>query len=267
MGAEGRRITHPEGAELQFDTSPADWISARVLPWGRGTGTRVCSIVPTGYEAYVRVFHHAEERVGTEWVRRRWSEVAERTGRRMHPTVQFERFGWPDVPEEGSLDREEASSLVTVLRGWTETPQDCWHAIWFGYAELSGGVYRLVLQKPGLRGWLQRRLARRSNKLEPPADLADAPRFSLPGREYYLYRGPIDVVPRFEFLPRSLQTPNLWWPEDRAWFVGTSIDLDSTLVACTRPCATELLASDLEALEVSPESRVDVDGDTVNART
>ncbi len=26
------------------------------------------------------------------------------------------------------------------------------------------------------------------------------------------------------------QTPNLWWPEDRAWFVATEIDLAWTYV-------------------------------------
>ena len=72
------------------------------------------------------------------------------------------------------------------------------------------------------------------------------------------------MVPRFEHLPGHLQTPNMWWPEDRAWFVATEIDFDSTLVACTRSCALGLLACDLEVMEVSAETRLDIDGDTVN---
>jgi hypothetical protein len=78
----------------------------------------------------------------------------------------------------------------------------------------------------GLRAWLQRRRAARSYLFEPPSDLADAPTVSLPAREYFLYRGPIDVVPRFEHLPGHLQTPNMWWPEDLAWFVAE----DRTLI-------------------------------------
>jgi hypothetical protein len=266
VGFDSPRISHPQGAQLQFDPSPADWILGRLLPWGRELGTRVCAVVPSGYEAYVRVFHHAEERVGADWVRRRWSEVAQWTGRQMHPTVQFERFSWSDGPQEGSLDRDEATSLVAILRHQTATPEDCWLAIWHGYGELSGGVGLLVLEERGFRDWLRRRRARDCHRLEPPADLVDAPTLSLPAREYYLYRAPIDVVPRFEFLPGRLQTPNMWWPDDRAWFVGTEIDFDSTLVACTRSCAATLLASDLEVLEISPDSRLDIDGDTVNVR-
>ena len=100
----GRRslITHPQGAVLQLDISPADWIANRLLPWGRDLGTRACAIVPTGYEAYIRVFHHAEERVGSVAIRRRWHELAQRSGRHMHPAVQFDRFAWPDPPQEGA---------------------------------------------------------------------------------------------------------------------------------------------------------------------
>jgi hypothetical protein len=220
---------------------------------------RVCTVVPRGYETYVRIFHHAEEQVGGEWVRRRWAEVAQRTGGHMHSMMQFERFSWPHKPRDGTLDRDEATSLVALLRRHTATPDACWLAIWAGYGELTGGIGVLVRWEPGLRGWLRRRRARRRHGLEPPADLRAAPQISLPAREYFLYRAPIDVVPRFEFLPGDLQTPNMWWPEDRAWFVGTEIDLDSTLVACSRECATALLASDLEVLEVTADSRLDAD--------
>jgi hypothetical protein len=58
----------------------------------------------------------------------------------------------------------------------------------------------------------------------------------------------------------------MWWPEDRAWFVATEIDFDSTLVGCRRLCGAALLGSDLEVIEVSAETRLDVDGDTVNVK-
>jgi hypothetical protein len=58
----------------------------------------------------------------------------------------------------------------------------------------------------------------------------------------------------------------MWWPEDRAWFGATEIDFDSTLVACTWTCAEALLSSDLEVIEVSAETRLDIDGDTVNVK-
>jgi hypothetical protein len=266
LGVGERRITHPDGAGLQLDTAPAHWIAERVLAWGGDRGTRVCAIVPTGYEAYVRVFHHAEERVGSRCIRRRWCELAQQSGRQMHPAVQFDRFAWPHPPQTGSLDRQEAAALVSMLRVHTTTPNNCWFAIWHGFSQLTGSVTVHARRERGLRAWLQRRRAMRGRIFEPPRDLTDAPTVSLPAREYFLYRGAIDVVPRFEHLPGHLQTPNMWWPEDRLWFVATEIDFDSTLVACTRACAKALLGSELEAMEVSAETRLDVDGDTVNVR-
>jgi hypothetical protein len=253
---------------LQLDTAPAGWIADRVLPWNRDVGTRVCAFVPTGYEAYVRVFHHAEERVGTESIRRRWRELAQRSGRHMHPAVQFDRFGWPYPPQEGSLDLHEATALVSMLRAHTATPTSCWLAIWNGLGQLTGQVSTRVARQRGVRAWLQRRRAVNDNRFGPPHDLAAAPTLSLPSREYFLYHGPIDVVPRFEHMPGHLQTPNMWWPDDRAWFVATEIDFNSTLVACTRGCAVTLLLPDggLEVMEVSAETRLDIDGDTVNVR-
>jgi hypothetical protein len=266
LGIGHRKIAHPDGAELQLDTAAADWIADRVLPWGPDVGTRVGALVPTGYDAYARVLHHAEERVGSESIRRRWSELALRSGRQMHPAVQFDRFGWPAPPPVGSLDRQEATTLVSMLSAYTTTPNNCWLAIWNGFGQLTGSVLVSVARVRGLGVRLQRRRAVRSYNLDPPSDLADAPTVSLPAREYFLYRGPIDVVPRFEHMPGHLQTPKMWWPEDRAWFVATEIDFDSTLVACARACAEGLVGSDLEVMEVSAETRLDIDGDTINLK-
>ncbi len=181
----------------------------------------------------------------------------------MHPTAQFTRFNWSQDPHQGGLDRIEATALVDVLRKHTSATADCWLAIWHGYAELTGAASITSLKEQrGLRSWLAG-LMRRRQRSGVPA-LATAPTVSLPKREYYLYKGAIEVVPRFEFSPGSLQTPNMWWPQDRAWFVATEIDFDSTLVACNDTCARALLISELEALEVLPEDRLDIDGDSIN---
>jgi hypothetical protein len=48
--------------------------------------------------------------------------------------------------------------------------------------------------------------------------------------------------------------------------VGSEVDLDSTLVACSEECATALLAIDgLEALPVNAGDRLDIGGDVLNA--
>ena len=132
-----------------------------MLAWGGDRGTRVCAIVPTGYKAYVRVFHPAEERVGSAWIRRRWCELAQQSGRQMHPAVQFDRFSWPHPPPTGSLDRQEAAALVSMLRDHTTTPTNCWFAIWHGFSQLTGSATVHAMRARGLRAWLQRRRAMR----------------------------------------------------------------------------------------------------------
>jgi hypothetical protein len=60
-------------------------------------------------------------------------------------------------------------------------------------------------------------------------------------------------------------TPQLWWPEDRAWVVATEIDFDSTIVASTNGGAETLLNGDgLEALLVPSDGRLDIAGDEIS---
>jgi hypothetical protein len=106
LGVGDRRIAHPEGAKLPLDTTAAGWIADPVLTWGPDVGTRVCALVPTGYDAYVRVLDHVEERIGSESIRRRWPELAQRSGRQMHPAVQFDRFASRLLPQGASTNRK-----------------------------------------------------------------------------------------------------------------------------------------------------------------
>ena len=58
-----------------------------------------------------------------------------------------------------------------------------------------------------------------------------------------LWEGSItEAAGSFEAAP-SEQIANLWWPRDRAWFVVTEIDFDSTIVAGTRECIDALTQS------------------------
>jgi hypothetical protein len=62
-------------------------------------------------------------------------------------------------------------------------------------------------------------------------------------------------------------TPSLWWPDDRAWVVGTEIDFDSTLVATSVEGAEQLLTDErLEAFVVPPDGILSENGDAINRR-
>jgi hypothetical protein len=75
---------------------------------------------------------------------------------------------------------------VEVLRTATTTPDHCWFCLWEGCAGLD--------------------------------DQGVAERVRLPGRDYLFYAGPVELALES---PAGLeawdQSPNLWWPHDRAW--------------------------------------------------
>ncbi len=61
------------------------------------------------------------------------------------------------------------------------------------------------------------------------------------------------------------ETPNLIWPEDRAWFVQSEYDFDSTVIGGSRDLIDAILASpDLEAWEVDGEVSLTEDADKLN---
>lgn len=206
-------------------------------------GTRTGSVVPTGYEAYARVFHPVE--VGeNEWMR--WADVAARTGRRAHSGMQWETITFPSEhrsgaglsdPLEGSLPQWQTRALTEILRHHTSTGDGCWMAAWEGYGDVP---------RPAM------------------------PRLQLPDRDYVLLKGGLDAAarPLWRFMERGwdhYQSPNLWWPHDRAWVVGTEVDFPWTYVAGSSDCVEAVIRDErLEAYEVAVDDRADILGDDIN---
>lgn len=72
--------------------------------------------------------------------------------------------------------------------------------------------------------------------------------------------------PELEFWDEWMDAPNMWWPQDRAWFVETDIDEDTTCVAGSKQAIDAVLSHPaLEALPVGEDDRIDTDGDVLNA--
>ena len=121
---------------------------------------------------------------------------------------------------------------------FTLTPDNCYFCLWEGYGSIDTRLYK-----------------------------ANA-RVRAPGRDYLLFRGPADSVMAFlagdwRFWRHS---PNIWWPEDRAWCVATDIDLYDTYVGGSQECIGAVLSNpDLEALSSRLDVRVDLGGDAINA--
>ncbi|MDQ6614323.1 MAG: hypothetical protein M3083_06170 [Actinomycetota bacterium] len=234
----------PSAATIEWllDVAPAAWLGARLHPFFSDTG----SVIPPGFGAYARLFHPVEAvQLGDR--RHRWADVARETGRIVHPEMQFHMISRPIGepppdgyqpgvgPSWGSLPLPERRALAEVLGPATTTPQRCWFCLWEGF----GGV-----DDPGV-----------------------AERVRLPRRDYLFYTGALEMAlvqpPGLDGLDQS---PNLWWPDDRAWCVATDIDYAWTYVGGTRRLIDSLLED--ERFEILPAKLTDrpfYDSDLLNA--
>ena len=89
-----------------------------------------------------------------------------------------------------------------------------------------------------------------------------------PQRSFILFSGPLDAIDAFGRAGPPWLPPNLWWPDDRAWFVSTDIDLASTYVGGSRVCIDAILsAEEVEALPASVDDPLGVAADTINPST
>ena len=249
---------------VSHDVGAATWVVSRIFQRGRLTAT---DLVPDVFEAYARIFHPVFASTGESAPQPlvlRWSEIARRAGTPLSAstgwaglanpsyrdarerTAELSQHDLQDIvnasysdegireakPPEGSLEQSECESLAEALADFTTTPDSCWFALWPGYGMLP--PYDDV-----------------PLALAPPDD---------PIREYVLFRGPVNAVDQFWFMDGLVyQSPTMWWPDDRAWFVHTEVDLSSTFVGGTTDCIRAILSSDeIEAMEINPADELDL---------
>jgi hypothetical protein len=255
-----------------IDLSPGDWIVADIGAFGSGVG----GVVAAGFEAYARVLHPAWTRDGEPVS---WAEVAAWSGRTIHPTVQFETLAqprrgadhgpapWDGPPRAGELGSALLSALCDLLSRHTGTTRRCWFCLWDGYGWIDGSFSGATIV--AWRGRTPDATARQAAipPAFPPA-VIDGPRLRLPERDYIVFAGPLDAAAEMgqrvdgAFFPQS---PNLFWPDDRAWCVATEIDLDSTYIGGPAALVDELLNDPrIEALPADLADPVSIDSDDVN---
>ena len=207
----------PEGVELAGGVSPADWVVERLWPWRSGQ-IQVGSVMPEGFDAYVRIQHEPG----------------------------------PLEDAEGSLPREQLIGLRAALEPFTNTPDQSWFCVWAGYGMLTGGTLLVAEPRGRIGRWWAHRRARREADRRAAREaelLAAVPQVRAENRQYFLFRGPLGTA-ELEF-DGWYQSPNLWWPDDRAWCVATEIDLSWTYVGGSRECIDRIMATpQLKAREV-----------------
>jgi hypothetical protein len=211
---------HPEP-----DTSHAAWFTTSKAPW-----TQLCSLGPGGFEKYGRIFHPLPE------------------GADEHDPDEL-------VNVEGHLDESHLKRLLPLLARHTRTPDDCFFGLWDGFGDLHGS--------PAV-GFFH--TGKGKGPDVPPAfppEFLNGPRVEIPNRSYLLFRGPLAEAGRWGAAdlapghPRPINSPNLMWPSDHAWFVASEIDVPWTGVAGSPELLAEFMAdSVLDAELVDPTSKV-----------
>lgn len=249
---------HPPGLTFLTDVTPGRWVEERLT----GPPESMGRLVPKGYAAYARVFHPARD--ATDRLVR-WSTVAEWSGRIYHPLMSFRGVSSPapghglgsrpwerDPRNYGSLDVEVATELSALLAQFTGTPEKTYFGVWEGYGQYSDGG-TIVMTADG-----------RGRPRRAPPDVKGAQRIRCVGWNYLLYEGGLHDLTGFynNFLS---QPPNIWWPADQAWFVATTVDLDSTYVGGSQECVDALLRDPaLEAVPAEYLASVAMTADTIN---
>lgn len=211
-------------------------------------------VVPDCFESYVRIHHriHTGER---------WADFAPEYLLRGVEMYDYVGSKLEHIDGDGNLDADDVDALVPLLAAATTTPHHCHYALWSGW----GWVHRdstYVWSSAG-RGEVQASNRAYESAMAPVWSLAAAcpvePWWG--GRDMILFDGAIDAVSaigRPAPLDWSIQRqcPQWWWPDDRAWFVGTEIDHAWTYVAGARPVIDEILAApQWESIAVEPTDR------------
>ncbi len=192
------------------DIAHARWFTDDDSEW-----QRLCSIGPSGFARYVRL---------------------------LHPVADDQ-----DEPAEGDVDEVTMARLVTVLARHTSTPHDCFFGLWDGYAGIVGSAAMAVLSPPAGPRWSDRWIQPRAPQVPAafPPEVMAGPRVRIPNRDYLLFRGPLEESgqwgARRPAWQARINSPNLMWPADHAWFVATEIDTPWTAVAGSPALAAELL--------------------------
>jgi hypothetical protein len=262
IGGGGGQVLAPVS-----DVSVAAWIAPRLGPFGGWVG----SVVPQGFKSYARILHPVPIGPATSTT---WAAVCASTGRRAHALMQWNAIAgttqpgqvrngvdvthWVgEPPERGNLDPRALAALCEVLAGNTVAETQCTFALWDGYGWIHGSPAVAV---------------RGSTESVPaafPPEVLHGPRLHHPNRDYLLFTGPLHAAQAMGWhsTPNCFepQSPNLFWPADHLWCVGSEIDFDSTLVAGSGELIDAILAApELEAWSIGPDDSLAHDGDQVN---
>ncbi|MGB3699144.1 MAG: hypothetical protein WBA05_17095 [Gordonia sp. (in: high G+C Gram-positive bacteria)] len=223
--------------EVLRDARLAEWVDPLLSAANSGT---VGSLVPDGYERYLRVLHPAEKTADDVVVESfQWADVARINGKIAHAEMQWTRISekypdldrglWNEGPHRIDFLQPEVTDEIAHLLGGDSNPR-CVFAFWEGNTAFDEIT-------------------------------SEFPKASIGRFNYYLTAGDVG---------RASQTlegirPNMWWPIDRSWYVCSNFDLDSTYIGADSARSDEIIVSrSLEAWPTRRSHRITICGDRFN---
>lgn len=224
-----------------------------------------------------------------------WSDVAASFATVLHPEAQFAPLshatddvssgiapdGWRyHAPDIGNFQAPSLAILSQTLAQHTGTPTDGVAGIWEGWGGLtsSAGFARFEAYSPvtALKMKLSRFRRAKPGSGVLSREIVQGPRLALPpdtGREYILFQAGIAAFTQTQWQQAapwgndliSPNSPSILWPADRAWFLATEIDYDSTLVGGSAELIRDIIATPgLEAMVLPEHPVLHEHGDRIN---
>ncbi|MGH7604082.1 MAG: hypothetical protein ACRENK_08820 [Gemmatimonadaceae bacterium] len=190
----------------------------------------MASFLPGDLAAYARVYHPFGDGDDSVVGVSSWAALAANAGRNLSDPAAAADFAYHGLSNAqartGTLSPSSIRPLVEHLRPATTTPEQCYFALWDGFA---GSVV--------------------------PRGLV--PKLELPNRAYHVFAGPLEgALSSFDAVSYSHRSANLWWAADHAWCVATEIDFAWTYVGGPRARIDAILAdSRLDSVETSARAR------------
>jgi hypothetical protein len=157
-----------------------------------------------------------------------------------------------DIEDWWTAQRQVEASIASVAARHTSTPDRPWFAVWEGHG-FGGGARSLYRDgEPGAeqlaeieahQAALREEDARRRGAVR--SALSSVPRFALPHRTYYLLSGSVLAATFIKEPgnPTRWRPADLWWPDDRSWFVATDVDFWCLYVAGSSQLTSDVAAA------------------------
>jgi hypothetical protein len=171
----------------------------------------------------------------------------------------------PSIEDWWSAYRDLYETIASIGERHTSSPDRAWFAVWEGHG-FDHVTTHSAWREPALddvtrqaredeRSRLRDEDERRNAAIR--AALLQVPRFDLPNRTYYLLEGPVTAATQLRHPEpsREWRNPDLFWPDDRRWFVATDVDFWSLYIGGDDDFIAELSSNVPMRTEIVPLDR------------